>query len=60
MLEKSVIITAGGIGKRMKSTLPKQFIVLGDKPLLMHTIELFYEFDPTIEIILALPKDWIN
>jgi 2-C-methyl-D-erythritol 4-phosphate cytidylyltransferase len=26
----------------------------------MHTIELFYEFDPKIEIILALPKDWIN
>ena len=58
MLEKSVIITAGGIGKRMKSTLPKQFIVLGDKPLLMHTIELFYEFDPKIEIILALPIFW--
>ncbi len=53
MLEKSVIITAGGIGKRMKSTLPKQFIVLGDKPLLMHTIQLFYKFDHTIEIILA-------
>ena len=60
MLEKSVIITAGGLGKRMKSTLPKQFIVLGDRPLLMHTIQLFYEFDPKIEIILALPKDWVN
>ena len=60
MLEKSVIITAGGLGKRMKSTLPKQFIVLGDRPLLMHTIQLFYEFDPKIEIILALPKDWLD
>ena len=60
MQEKSVIITAGGLGKRMKSTLPKQFIVLGNKPLLMQTIELFYEFDHTIEIILALPKDWEN
>ena len=60
MQEKSVIITAGGLGKRMKSTLPKQFIVLGNKPLLMHTIQLFYKFDHTIEIILALPKDWVN
>jgi 2-C-methyl-D-erythritol 4-phosphate cytidylyltransferase len=60
MQEKSVIITAGGLGKRMKSTLPKQFIVLGNKPLLMHTIQLFYEFDPKIEIILALPKDWLD
>lgn len=60
MLEKSVIITAGGLGKRMKSTLPKQFIVLGDRPLLMHTIQLFYEFDPKIEIILALPTDWLD
>ena len=53
MQEKSVIITAGGLGKRMKSAFPKQFILLGNKPLLMQTIELFYEFDPTIEIILA-------
>ena len=60
MQEKSVIITAGGLGKRMKSTLPKQFIVLGNKPLLMHTIQLFYKFDPKIEIILALPKDWLD
>ena len=60
MQEKSVIITAGGLGKRMKSALPKQFIVLGDSPLLMHTIQFFYEFDPKIEIILALPKNWLN
>ena len=60
MQEKSVIITAGGLGKRMKSAFPKQFILLGNKPLLMQTIELFYEFDPPIEIILALPKDWVN
>ena len=60
MQEKSVIITAGGLGKRMKSAFPKQFILLGNKPLLMQTIELFYEFDPPIEIILALPKDWVS
>jgi 2-C-methyl-D-erythritol 4-phosphate cytidylyltransferase len=58
MIEKTVIITAGGIGKRMGSDLPKQFIVLGGKPILIHTIELFYRYSPEIEIILTLPNDW--
>lgn len=55
---RSVIITAGGIGKRMKSTIPKQFLPIADKPLLMHTIEKFYHFDPSIQIILTLPEVW--
>lgn len=60
MQEKSVIITAGGLGKRMKSPLPKQFMVLGKTPLLMQTIQLFYDYDSEIELILALPEDWID
>ncbi len=58
MSKKSVIVTAGGIGRRMRSSLPKQFILVNEKPILMYTIQLFYEFDPTIEIILTLPEDW--
>ena len=58
MASRSVIITAGGIGKRMGSDLPKQFLLLGSKPILMHTIELFYRFDENIEILLTLPADW--
>ena len=54
----SVIITAGGIGKRMNSSLPKQFMPIHDKPILMHTIEKFYHFDPTIQIIITLPTAW--
>jgi 2-C-methyl-D-erythritol 4-phosphate cytidylyltransferase len=57
-MQKSVIITAGGIGKRMGSDLPKQFLVLGGKPVLVHTLELFFKYDPTIEIVLTLPNDW--
>lgn len=60
MQEKSVIITAGGLGKRMKSPLPKQFMLLGKIPLLMQTIQLFYDYDSEIELILALPEDWID
>ncbi len=58
MRKFSVIITAGGIGKRMDSALPKQFIPIHDKPILMHTIEKFYHFDPTIQIIITLPVEW--
>lgn len=58
MSKFSVIITAGGIGKRMGSTLPKQFIVINGKPILMYTIEKFYHFDPKIQIIVTLPEEW--
>lgn len=59
-MKYSVIITAGGVGKRMKAKQPKQFLVLQDKPILMHTIEKFYQFDQQIEIIVVLPKDQIS
>ena len=45
---------------RMGAELPKQFLVIGGKPLLMHTIQQFYDFDNTIKIILVLPKDQIK
>tara|TARA_Y100000589_G_scaffold191592_1_gene181483 strand:+ start:56615 stop:57277 length:663 start_codon:yes stop_codon:yes gene_type:complete len=54
----TVIITAGGIGKRMNSVLPKQFIEVNDKPILMHTLEKFYHFNPKFQLILTLPRDW--
>lgn len=52
------IITAGGIGKRMGSKIPKQFIDIGSKPVLMHTIAVFYEYDQASQIIITLPKEW--
>jgi len=54
----TVIITAGGIGKRMGSTIPKQFIVVSGKPLLMHTIQLFQNYQ--FQILLTLPSEWKN
>jgi 2-C-methyl-D-erythritol 4-phosphate cytidylyltransferase len=56
-MKKYVIIVAGGKGIRMSSDLPKQFLILGEKPILMHTIQRFAEYDPTIKIILVLPQD---
>jgi 2-C-methyl-D-erythritol 4-phosphate cytidylyltransferase len=49
------LIVAGGSGSRMQSSIPKQFIEVGNKPILMHTIEAFYQFNPAITIILVLP-----
>lgn len=54
-MKKNVIIVAGGKGLRMGNDLPKQFIPIGGKPVLMRTIEAFYRFDPDINIILVLP-----
>jgi 2-C-methyl-D-erythritol 4-phosphate cytidylyltransferase len=59
-MKKSIIITAGGIGKRMESELPKQFLLLGSKPVLIHALERFFEFDPNAQLIVTLPKDWVN
>ena len=56
-MKKSIIITAGGIGKRMGGELPKQFLLLGAKPVLIHTLERFFDFDPTAQLIVTLPKD---
>ncbi len=54
-----VIIVAGGSGSRMQSALPKQFMEIYSRPILMHTLEVFYSFDPTIKIILVLPESYI-
>ena len=54
-----VIITAGGTGSRMKSDVPKQFILLKGKPILMHSIERFFNFNNDLNIIISLPEEFI-
>ena len=51
-----VIIVAGGKGLRMGGDIPKQFLPIGGKPILMRTIDRFREYDKEIGIILVLPK----
>jgi len=62
MTKKYAIIVAGGNGSRMNSDLPKQFLLIHNKPILMHTLEKFAIDD--IEIILVLNVDfheyWLN
>jgi 2-C-methyl-D-erythritol 4-phosphate cytidylyltransferase len=52
------IIVAGGNGRRMNSELPKQFLPLNGKPILMHTIEAFYNSEVKPEIILVLGTEY--
>jgi 2-C-methyl-D-erythritol 4-phosphate cytidylyltransferase len=51
-----IIIVAGGKGLRMGSDIPKQFLPIGGKPVLMRTIERFREYSAELQIILVLPK----
>jgi 2-C-methyl-D-erythritol 4-phosphate cytidylyltransferase len=59
-----VVIVAGGSGKRMGADIPKQFLELAGRPVLMHTIERFKSFNHLIEIITVLPENqlrfWID
>lgn len=58
--KKTAIIVAGGKGERMNSEIPKQFLELGGKPILMHTLEKFYQFSNEMELILVLPSAQID
>lgn len=51
-----IIIVAGGKGLRMGGDIPKQFLPIGGKPVLMRTIERFREYSKDICVILVLPK----
>lgn len=55
-MQKYVVIVAGGSGTRMKREIPKQFIPVAGKPILMHTLEAFYKVSDQIKIILVLPE----
>ena len=56
MSEDFVIIVAGGKGLRMGSDIPKQFLPIGGRPVLMRTIERFREYSANLQIILVLPQ----
>ncbi|GAP43898.1 2-C-methyl-D-erythritol 4-phosphate cytidylyltransferase [Lentimicrobium saccharophilum] len=54
-MERFVIIVAGGTGQRMGAGIPKQFLPLCGRPLLMHTMEAFHRFDAKTRVVLVLP-----
>ncbi len=52
-----LICVAGGSGKRMGTETPKQFLLLNERPVLMHTLERMHNFFPKLHIILVLPAE---
>lgn len=56
--KNTAIILAGGIGKRMQSSLPKQFIKIGEKPIIIYTIEQFEKNDLIDSIVITVNKDY--
>jgi 2-C-methyl-D-erythritol 4-phosphate cytidylyltransferase/2-C-methyl-D-erythritol 2,4-cyclodiphosphate synthase len=58
-LKVAVVIAAGGTGTRMSSSIPKQFLEVAGKPILLHTIESLASLEAVIQIIIALPQEHI-
>ena len=56
-MEKTIIIVAGGQGMRFKAEKPKQFLYIRDRPITMHTIDLFHYYDRKMQIILGIAEN---
>jgi 2-C-methyl-D-erythritol 4-phosphate cytidylyltransferase len=59
-MKKYVIIVAGGTGTRMGGNIPKQFMLLKNKPVLYYTLKIFLEALNDLQIILVLPLDFTD
>jgi 2-C-methyl-D-erythritol 4-phosphate cytidylyltransferase len=60
MQTHSIIITAGGIGKRMGADQPKQFLELLGRPVLIHTLERLHRYAPQSQFVVTLPEQYIE
>ena len=56
----TAVIVAGGSGKRMGASIPKQFLPLAGCPILVHTLKAFWAYDPSILIVLVLPENELS
>lgn len=59
-MKNYVILLAGGVGKRMNSEIPKQFIEIDGKPIIVYSIENFQRNPQIAKIIVVCIKDWID
>jgi len=56
-MNRGVIIVAGGSGHRMENQIPKQYLDLEGKPVIVHTLEKFLQFDQYMEVVLVLATE---
>jgi 2-C-methyl-D-erythritol 4-phosphate cytidylyltransferase len=54
----AAVLPAGGLGKRMGGNIPKQLMLLGDKPVYRYSLETFLEMEEIAEVVMAVPADW--
>ena len=59
-MKKTAIIVAGGTGQRMGATLPKQFLAIEGKSILLHTLSQFVTAFSDIHFVIVLPADYIQ
>jgi len=59
-MKKTAIIVAGGTGQRMGTALPKQFLAIEGKSILLHTIGQFVSAFSDINFVIVLPADYIH
>jgi len=55
-MKKFALIVAGGSGSRMNNSIPKQFMKINGRPVLMYTFDVFENYDPKTEFILVIPE----
>ena len=53
-MQDCIVIVAGGVGSRMGTALPKQFLEVGGRPVILRTIDAFLNYNPGIKVIVAL------
>ena len=55
------VVLAGGVGSRMGDMgKPKQYLLLGDKPILIHTLEKFYMQSEFAQVLVLCPSEWLT
>jgi 2-C-methyl-D-erythritol 4-phosphate cytidylyltransferase len=59
-MNRAAVIVAGGSGSRMGKEIPKQFLHLHNKPILIHSISAFIKAYPDIDVVVVLPKEYIS
>lgn len=59
-MKKYAVIVAAGSGLRMGTSTPKQFLLLHDKPVLWYTLTAFLTAFDDLEIVLVLPKEYVD
>jgi len=56
-MKRAVVLVAGGRGSRMGGALPKQYLILEGKPIIIHALEKFLSFDPDMEVVVVMADE---